>query len=94
MKVKGHVHCPVNGWDCPYFSCAPIPCQCMIENPMEECDDFYSIWGDCEDEEEYTCYNECKSCDGCVHSNQFTLDDVASCNCCEDYSYYTPKSRD
>lgn len=32
-------------------------------------------------------------CDGCVHSNQFTLDDVASCNCCENYSYYTPKSR-
>lgn len=35
----------------------------------------------------------CGSCDTCVHSNQFTLDDVASCNCCEDYSYYTPKSR-
>ena len=58
MKTKGHVHCPVNGWDCPYFSCAPIPCQCTIENPMEECDDFYSMWGDCEDEEEYTCYEK------------------------------------
>jgi hypothetical protein len=37
--------------------------------------------------------DDCKSCDSCTHSNQFTLDDVASCNCCEDYSYYTPKSR-
>lgn len=36
---------------------------------------------------------DCDGCDGCIHSNQFTLDDVASCNCCEDYSYYTPKSR-
>ena len=37
--------------------------------------------------------SEEESCCTCTHSNQFTLDNVASCNCCEDYSYYTPKSR-
>lgn len=93
MEIKGHFHCPVNGWDCPYYKDGEFSCQCTLENPMEECDDFYAMWEECEPYE-YTCYGECKGCDNCAHSNQFTLDDVASCNCCENYSYYTPKSRD
>lgn len=42
--------CPVNGWDCPYWkkdgSCS------MVDNgddPVEKCDDAYSVWGDDED---------------------------------------------
>ena len=23
-------------------------CICSLENPMDDCDDFYSMWGDCE----------------------------------------------
>lgn len=48
-----HFHCPVNGWDCPYYTDTPQKCLCTLENPIEECDDFYSVWGDC-DPEEYT----------------------------------------
>ena len=36
-----HYHCPVNGWDCPYYKDEPNhPCICTLENPYEECDDF------------------------------------------------------
>ena len=49
-----HFHCPVNGWDCPYYKNeADHPCQCTMENPMEECDDFASSWEGAT-EEEYT----------------------------------------
>lgn len=48
-----HYHCPVNGWDCPYYSDAPQQCLCTIGDPINECDDFYAVWGDC-DAEEYT----------------------------------------
>ena len=49
-----HFHCPVNGWDCPYFKNETIingqkeTCICSLENPMNDCGDFYSMWGDCE----------------------------------------------
>ena len=48
-----HVHCPVNGCDCPYFGnillengklhsgCCLLYPDC---NPYEECDDFASMW--------------------------------------------------
>ena len=49
-----HYHCPVNGWDCPYYKNEEDhPCQCTMENPMEECDDFASSW-EGSTEEEYT----------------------------------------
>lgn len=50
-----HYHCPVNGWDCPYYkdSEGEEYCLCTLENPIENCDDFYSMWGDC-DPEDYT----------------------------------------
>lgn len=41
---KNHIHCPVNGWDCPYYTDKGHPCRCTLENPIEECDDFASIW--------------------------------------------------
>ena len=49
-----HFHCPVNGWDCPYFKNEiKINDQketyiCTLEDPMSDCDDFYGMWGDCE----------------------------------------------
>lgn len=49
-----HFHCPVNGWDCPYYKDG---CLCTLENPIEECDDFYGMWGDC-DPDDYTDYDE------------------------------------
>ena len=47
-----HFHCPVNGWDCPYYKDeADHPCQCTMEDPMAECDDFAYSWeGATEDE--------------------------------------------
>lgn len=59
MREKGHYHCPVNGWDCPYYSDSPIHCQCTLENPMYECDDFTAMFGDECEPEDYTCYDEC-----------------------------------
>ena len=55
-----HFHCPVNGWDCPYYkSTADIDgkeehCLCTMENPYEECDDFYASFGDNCKPEDYT----------------------------------------
>lgn len=51
VQVVGkHYHCPVNAWDCPYFSYTEEePCLCSLENPMEDCDDFAACW-DPEDE--------------------------------------------
>ena len=43
-----HFHCPVNGWDCPYYKSTvnvdgkEEHCLCTMENPYEECDDFYA----------------------------------------------------
>lgn len=53
MKKK-HYHCPVNGWDCLYYSDDPYPCACTLENPYKNCDDFASL---CE-EDDYCC-GEC-----------------------------------
>lgn len=35
------VYCPVNGWDCPYWQ---KDGSCIIENPIEDCDDFGVFW--------------------------------------------------
>lgn len=63
-----HYHCPVNGWDCPYFvnktniDGKEESCICGMTfdnfNPYTECDDFYSAFGDCESEKDYTDYGE------------------------------------
>ena len=63
MRKGKHYHCPVNGWDCPYYiDSKEIEgeteyCLCGIDVPIEECDDFYGMWGDCE-EDDYTDYIE------------------------------------
>ena len=50
-----HYHCPVNGWDCPYFKDSENHhCVCTMEDPMAECDDFAYIWEGYEDPEAYT----------------------------------------
>lgn len=63
-----HYHCPVNGWDCPYFKNEveiggkKETCVCGMTfeklNPYFECDDFYFAFGDCENESNYTDYGE------------------------------------
>ena len=46
-----HFHCPVNGWDCPYFkSRVEINdtieyCICTLKDPYHDCDDFAYEWG-------------------------------------------------
>ena len=52
MIQMKHYHCPVNGWDCPYYKNKENhPCQCTMEDPMAECDDFAYSWeGATEDE--------------------------------------------
>lgn len=55
-----HFHCPVNGWDCPYYKNTAIiegkeeHCLCTMENSYEECDDFYAMYGDDCAPEDYT----------------------------------------
>ena len=47
-----HFHCPVNGWDCPYYAHSSLhPCMCRLDNPMEDCDDFASSWEGAEPDE-------------------------------------------
>lgn len=53
-----HYHCPVNGWDCPYYKNYDEKdpnhrCLCTMEDPYRDCDDFYGMYGDC-DPEDYT----------------------------------------
>jgi hypothetical protein len=58
VKTKGvkimakHYHCPVNGYDCPYYEEQPNHnCVCTLENPMDECDDFAGSWEGSEPDE-------------------------------------------
>lgn len=49
---KNKIYCPVDAWDCPYYKEG----ECGIEDPINECGDFVSFWGEednyiCEDEE-------------------------------------------
>jgi hypothetical protein len=44
-----HLHCPVNGWDCPYWGAVMINGAkhegcCLLDTPMEDCDDFANMW--------------------------------------------------
>ena len=43
MKIK-HIHCPVNGTDCPYYTDHEHPCRCVLQNPYIDCDDFANMW--------------------------------------------------
>jgi hypothetical protein len=57
-KPRPHFHCPVNGWDCPHFTQEAGDCECELTDPYHDCDDFYAMWGDDVDPEEYTDYDE------------------------------------
>ena len=48
-QIIEHIHCPVNGWDCPYYTDHNHPCRCTLANPMEECDDFATFWDEGDD---------------------------------------------
>lgn len=47
-KIEGKRLCPMNAQDCPDY------CKgyCMLENPLEECDDYYAMTADDEKEPE------------------------------------------
>ena len=50
-----HFHCPVNGWDCPYYKDEPNhSCVCTMEDPYEDCEDFNSMWEGIDFKDEYT----------------------------------------
>lgn len=42
------IECPVPSgfFDCPYYN---IDGQCTLQNPREECDDYYAVIGDDEE---------------------------------------------
>ena len=48
MKEKRipHIHCPVNGWDCPYYTDEGQSCRCLLDDPYNDCDDFAAMWGE------------------------------------------------
>ena len=48
-KRKQHIHCPVNGWDCPYYTNNGHPCRCTLEDPLKDCDDFGTFWEEGDD---------------------------------------------
>ena len=50
-----HYHCPVNGWDCPYYKATTDESGgiCLLENPYEDCDDFASMYDEDEEKEDF-----------------------------------------
>ena len=54
-KSKGHVHCPVNGWDCPYYGKHGMCKMWPESDPLNECDDFGFFWNE---EDDYICYED------------------------------------
>lgn len=58
-KPFGHIHCPVNAWDCPYFGKQDICTMYPDSDPYEECDDFYFFWSqDWSGVGDYICYEK------------------------------------
>lgn len=52
-EKRGHIHCPVNGWDCPYFDANGCCMMYPDSDPLKECDDFAVFW---DEEDDYICY--------------------------------------
>lgn len=48
-QIIRHIHCPVNGWDCPYYTDENHPCRCTLADPMKDCDDFAIMWDEGDD---------------------------------------------
>lgn len=54
-----HYHCPINGWDCPYYKDTDENdsnhcCICTLEDPYHDCSDFFEAYGEDCAEEDYT----------------------------------------
>ena len=47
-----HIHCPVNAWDCPYFTDRYHSCRCTMEDPFD-CDDFVFHWEESDPDDYY-----------------------------------------
>lgn len=84
-----HYHCPVNAVDCPSYTDEGHPCRCLLNDPYEECDDFYFHWGDDVERHEFTDH-DWNPCQTCCHGGDETLEDVSCCNCCEVGEFYRP----
>lgn len=54
-NLYGHIHCPVNAWDCSYYDANGCCMMYPDADPLTECDDFYYFWGD-DDSMDYICY--------------------------------------
>jgi hypothetical protein len=55
-KPKGHIHCPANGYDCPYWKDGICSLYSEEENwadPWEECSDFGMFWDEGDDYIDY-----------------------------------------
>ena len=53
---KGHIHCPANGYDCPYWKNGICSLYSEEENwadPWEECSDFGMFWDEGDDYIDY-----------------------------------------
>lgn len=87
-----HYHCPMNAFDCPYYSDEGHPCRCTLTDPYEECDDFYFHWGDDVERHEFTDH-DWNPCLTCSHDGDETLEDVSCCNCCEVGDFYHPDEK-
>ena len=48
-QIIKHIHCPVNGWDCPYYTDNNHHCRCTLADPMKDCDDFATMWDEDDD---------------------------------------------
>lgn len=77
-----HIHCPVNAWDCPYYTDEGHPCRCTLPNPEEECDDFGAFWDAIEDNGDWI-DDDWDACGSCANADQDTIHKVVCCNCCE-----------
>ena len=79
-----HIHCPVNAWDCPYYTDEGHPCRCKLDDPYHDCDDFATVW---EEEDDYI-DDDWDACPSCEHFGDMRLEDVSCCACCETGQFY------
>ena len=82
-----HIHCPVNGWDCPCYTDEGHPCRCTMPNPEEECDDFLTFWDPIEDDGDWL-DDDWNPCATCGNRAEDTPEKIAACNCCETANFY------
>lgn len=79
-----HIHCPVNGHDCPYYTDEGHPCRCTLSDPLAECDDFGFFWEEGDDWFD----DDWNPCETCGNRDEDTPDKIAACNCCEVAEFY------